>query len=377
MSIEKVQRASGTVWRVRWRDPQGRTRSRVVGRQHDAQALDAEIKRARRLGGIALVANSRETLADFAKVWWQRHAAPNLQRHTLAGYASMLDVHIIPRLGNVRLQAITPELVADLRADMAAAGIGDPAIRKTLTLLQSILERAVEWRHWTPTPPVGSVSQASAARGSCAPFRLRRSRRSAPTSSARIACSTPRSCPRLRGPAPGRGDRTALARRRRADPARRALHRLRPAQGHQDGPRTHSAAPRPARRGPHLVAREDLTTRPHRPHLPGAGWLPMERRPRPQLAQAHVRRGRRRRRRAQRSPLRPAPQFRQPADRPGRNRRRRGQPGRARADDDARHLRPPVQRPRRRRAHLSSGSGPPRPRPNHVPGCVRFVSAWR
>jgi excisionase family DNA binding protein len=155
MSIEKVQRANGTVWRVRWRDPQGRPRSRVVGKRGDAQAMDAELKRSKRLGETALAANRRETLAEFAELWWRRHAAPNLERNTRTHYASMLDIHIIPRLGDVRLQSLSPELVGDLRAEMAAAGVGNPTIRKTLTLLQSILERAVEWRHLDSNPARG------------------------------------------------------------------------------------------------------------------------------------------------------------------------------------------------------------------------------
>ncbi len=155
MSIEKLKRANSVVWRVRWRDGQGRPRSRVVGRKTDAQALDADLKRAKRLGGTALAANSRETLAEFAQLWWRRHAVPNLQRHTLEGYASALDVHIIPRLGDVRLRSLTPELIGELRAEMAAAGVGGPQTRKTLVVLQSILERAVEWRHLDSNPARG------------------------------------------------------------------------------------------------------------------------------------------------------------------------------------------------------------------------------
>jgi integrase len=155
VSVEKVERTSGAVWRVRWRDPQGRPHSRVVGKKSDAEAMDVEVKRSKRLGGTALASNSRETLAEFAQLWWRRHAAPNLQRNTLKGYASLLDIHIIPRLGEVRLQALTPEMVGDLRADIADAGIGNPTIRKTLTLLQSILERAVEWRHLDVNPARG------------------------------------------------------------------------------------------------------------------------------------------------------------------------------------------------------------------------------
>ena len=155
MSIERVERASGAVWRVRWRDAQSRPRSRVVGRKSDAQALDGGLKRAKRLGGTAMIDNSRETLGEFAKVWWHRYAVPNLQRHTLEGYASMLDVHLVPRLGNARLRSLTPDLISEMRADIAAAGVGEPAILKTLVLLQSMLERAVEWRRLESNPARG------------------------------------------------------------------------------------------------------------------------------------------------------------------------------------------------------------------------------
>jgi integrase len=160
MSVEKIQRANGPVWRVRWRDEQGRARSRVVGRKADALALDNDLKRAKRLGGTAIVANHRETLAEFSKLWWARHAAPNLARHTLESYASALDVHLIPRLGETRLTTLTTEMLSDMRADMAVAGVGEQAIRKVLTVLQSILERAVEWRH-IESNPVRAVRKPS------------------------------------------------------------------------------------------------------------------------------------------------------------------------------------------------------------------------
>ncbi len=163
MSIEKVARAKGAVWRVRWRDSQGRPHSSVAGRKADAQALDAELKRAKRLGKGALVDNSRETLAEFAKVWWHRYVVPNLARHTQLAYASMLDVHIIPRLGDVRLRSLTPEPIGELRAEMAATGVGDAATRKALVVLQSMLERAVEWAR-IDSNPARAIRKPSQAR---------------------------------------------------------------------------------------------------------------------------------------------------------------------------------------------------------------------
>lgn len=163
MSIEKLARATGTVWRVRWRDDQGRPHSKVLGLKRDAVALDQDLKRAKRLGTATPAGASRETLAEFSELWWARHAAPNLARHTRESYASALDVHIIPRLGDTRLSAITTELISDMRADMAATGVGEQAILKALTVLQSILQRAVEWRH-VDSNPVRAVRKPSQAR---------------------------------------------------------------------------------------------------------------------------------------------------------------------------------------------------------------------
>jgi integrase len=163
VSVERVRRNGGDVWRVRWRDEQGRQRSRVVGRKRDAEGLEVELRRAKRLGNAAVLANSNETVAELAQLWWRRHAVPNLERATREGYASILDAHIIPRVGDCRLGALTPQLVADLRADLTEQGTGKPTIRKTLALLQGILERGVEWGR-LPTNPARSVRKPTQRR---------------------------------------------------------------------------------------------------------------------------------------------------------------------------------------------------------------------
>jgi hypothetical protein len=54
VSVERIERKSGVVWAVRWRDERGRHRSRVIGRKRDAEAFEAEIKRRTRLGELAV-----------------------------------------------------------------------------------------------------------------------------------------------------------------------------------------------------------------------------------------------------------------------------------------------------------------------------------
>jgi integrase len=141
-----VEREGRAVWRVRWRDEQGRARSKVIGRKRDADAFDAEVVRRKRTGDLDLLSGGRETLADFAQEWWRLYAAPNLAARTLRSYAGLWDRHVLPRLGSMRLGAITPEVVERFRAELEADGVGQPTVYRALALLQGVLRRAVEWR---------------------------------------------------------------------------------------------------------------------------------------------------------------------------------------------------------------------------------------
>jgi integrase len=152
VSVERVERKGGAVWRVRWRDEQGRERSRVVGRKRDAESFEAEVVRRKRTGDLDLLAGGRETLADFAEEWWRLYAVPNLARRTLRSYAGLWDRHVLPRLGSMRLGAITPEVVESFRVELEAEGVGQPTIYRALSLLQGVLRRAVEWRRIAHNP---------------------------------------------------------------------------------------------------------------------------------------------------------------------------------------------------------------------------------
>jgi len=153
VSIERSQRAGGIVWRVRWRDQRGRNRSKVLGRKRDAQAFDAEVRRLKQLGQLDA---GKQTLADFTQEWWHLYAAPNLAPATLKAYASLLDAHIIPGVGELELHDLTAEQLQRFRVDLEAGGTGPASTRKTLTLLQGILQRAVEWGR-LPSNPAAAV----------------------------------------------------------------------------------------------------------------------------------------------------------------------------------------------------------------------------
>src|SRR3954470_10492065 len=148
--VEKRERGrrDGTtyfVWRTRWRDERGVERSKTFDRATDARAFEAKVRTLRRSGALADLDAGTETLADFVEEWWLVYAGPNLERSTLRVYAQLWNGHALPRLGQVRLRDLTPQTVARFRAELEAAGVGTEAIRKTMSMLQGVLQRAVEW----------------------------------------------------------------------------------------------------------------------------------------------------------------------------------------------------------------------------------------
>ena len=156
-------RKGGRVWRVRWRDANGRARSKVIGRKADAELFDAEITRRRRLGQLALVDQGKQTLGEFVELWWRDYAEPNLAANTLRSYSYLWDAHVLPRLCHYRLCDLNPQTIEAFRAQLHAAGVGDAAIRKSMVVLQAVLQRAVDWE-WLARNPAAGVRKPSPRR---------------------------------------------------------------------------------------------------------------------------------------------------------------------------------------------------------------------
>ena len=94
MSIEKVRRKGGVLWRVRWRDDLGNPRSRVMGSKRDAELRDADITRRKRMGELARMDAGKQSVVELAEEWWAAHTV-NLDLNTQKIYASIFDKHLL------------------------------------------------------------------------------------------------------------------------------------------------------------------------------------------------------------------------------------------------------------------------------------------
>jgi integrase len=144
MSVERITRKSGTVrYRVRWRE-HGRNRAETFDRRRDAELFEGDVRRRRQLGTLARLDSGTETLDDYVSLTWTPTHAASLAPRTREVYALVYDRHISPHLGGLPVRDITPETIATWQARRLSAGVRPHAVRKAMTLLGGILQRAAE-----------------------------------------------------------------------------------------------------------------------------------------------------------------------------------------------------------------------------------------
>jgi site-specific recombinase XerC len=143
VSVEKV--AGG--YKVRWRD-RGQNRARRFQSKDAADRFDRKVKDLKAAGELHLLDEKPRgeiTLARYAReVWWPEYAEVYLDPETRMNYSTQLDLRIVPRWGKHSLRDLRSGPIEAWAGDLRRGGVGDPTIIKTLTVLRSILKRAVK-----------------------------------------------------------------------------------------------------------------------------------------------------------------------------------------------------------------------------------------
>jgi integrase len=145
MSIHRRSRKSGVVYRVQYRDSQGHQRSRTFSLKRDADAYEAKVKLSKRQGELAALDNGKQLFSSFVQDWRLLYGDVQLAPKTRMVYDDLLARFLVPRIGGVPLRELTTDRLQRLSAEMLADGTPEATLRKTLVLLQGVLERAVEW----------------------------------------------------------------------------------------------------------------------------------------------------------------------------------------------------------------------------------------
>src|ERR1044071_9834636 len=107
-SIQKVQTAKGTVYRIRWYDASNRQKTRTFSRLEDAKRFGRNAEAAKERGEVYDSKAGRTKYAELAGEWIEMKRAKAKKEGTVNGYESLLNAHVLPTFGDLSLKMVTP-----------------------------------------------------------------------------------------------------------------------------------------------------------------------------------------------------------------------------------------------------------------------------
>ncbi|WP_280256985.1 tyrosine-type recombinase/integrase [Nocardia abscessus] len=146
----------GKRWRARYVDGRGEEHTKRFARKTDAQAwLDGQT--AAVVSGVhAPPSAGRVTVDVVARAWLASH--PSWEKSTLSRYKSVVERHILPRWGNVRLADLAHDDIQEWVTDQVHNGAAGGTVRKNLGVLSQICDHAVITRR-IAVNPCGTVDR--------------------------------------------------------------------------------------------------------------------------------------------------------------------------------------------------------------------------
>lgn len=147
------RREQGRGWRLRYRGPDHRERSRSFRRKVDAERFAVAIESSKLRGEWIDPQLGKTTFVEWADRWMAMTVG--LKPKTRQGYKSLLRTHVLPVFSDVPLARIQPVDVREWVAILSATGLSSSRVRQAHQLFSMILKSAVESGYLARTPSVG------------------------------------------------------------------------------------------------------------------------------------------------------------------------------------------------------------------------------
>jgi integrase len=149
-----VGRLASGKYQVRWRDENGKPKAKSFTRKRDADQWQDAVERAKQTGRVDLLDADLKTLAELAADHMEA-VSGDLSDKTWTTYLNLWAAHVDARplgktdrtwhhaIADMTLRQIRPSEVEKWKADRIKDGAGLQSIRKTMALMQTILDRGV------------------------------------------------------------------------------------------------------------------------------------------------------------------------------------------------------------------------------------------
>jgi Phage integrase, N-terminal SAM-like domain len=151
-SVDKVP----TGYRVRWRTPDGKSRSKTIKREVDAKRFLVRVEYSKDAGTYMDPSRSKITVKAWAAQWLsgQTHLKPS----TRARYKGIVDAHIVPRWGGTSLFQVSH---ADVQKWVSSIDLAPATVRYVHRVFSLLLELAVRDKRIRRTLQPGYASRGS------------------------------------------------------------------------------------------------------------------------------------------------------------------------------------------------------------------------
>jgi integrase len=147
-------RRRGPSWSIVYDLPNGATGKRQQkwqgGFRTRKEAEQALADVLQKLAGGNFVEPSKLTMAEYLREWLPARRTAGLRPSTLVGYEVMVEKHVIPRIGHVLLQKLTPLHLDTLYAELLESGrrqrkggLSPRTVRYTHTIIRKALADAM------------------------------------------------------------------------------------------------------------------------------------------------------------------------------------------------------------------------------------------
>jgi len=132
-------------WVAAMKDPEtGKRLLRYAKSQKEAYELLEQMKSEIRQG--TLVAGSRQTVGKYLREWFENVQKQAVRPTTYLKQEPILTRDILPSLGHIQLQKLTPQHIQKLYAEKLSEGWKPSSIRNIHKILHKALSNAVRWK---------------------------------------------------------------------------------------------------------------------------------------------------------------------------------------------------------------------------------------
>lgn len=120
------------------------------------EALDHEAEMRTKLTNPGFVpikaAESKQTVKEYLESWVEVHGKANLRPSTFSGYKCHIKNHIVPYIGNVPLNRVTPAMIDNMLTQLSDKGLSVSTCRYAQRILSVAFEAARKYRYIDSNP---------------------------------------------------------------------------------------------------------------------------------------------------------------------------------------------------------------------------------